>query len=263
MFENKNFISNFFINSNINNFLKLYKNRPVKNNQGGMLFQHMFFTYLLLKKIKPKKIIESGVFKGQSTWLIRKTLPNARICSIDIDLSLRQFIDETVDYLNSDFSENNFKGLDNSLLFLDDHINHYERIKDAYFKGIKNIILEDNYMPLDNKSDFYTLNHIINKSDFIHKPSVLSLLKTYFKFNKIFFKKLLLKNYNANVDLKNLSNRIRDFEYKNNHHANLSKIVDFYFIFPKLNLNVIENENLKEYSKELSKYNFLTFLKLK
>ena len=70
-------------------FEKLYEQRPIKNNIHGMRFQHMFATYFILKKLKPSFVIESGVFRGQSTWLIENTLPQANILSIDIDLSQR------------------------------------------------------------------------------------------------------------------------------------------------------------------------------
>ena len=72
-------------------FDKIYENRPIKNNHGGMRFPHMFAMYYMLKKIKPDFVVESGIFKGQSTWLIEKTLPEAKILSIDIDLNQTRY----------------------------------------------------------------------------------------------------------------------------------------------------------------------------
>ena len=80
----------------LDTFQKIYESRPIKNNIGGMLFPHMFATYFILKKINPPFIIESGVFKGQSTWLIEKTLPDSKILSIDIDLTNREYIQKLV-----------------------------------------------------------------------------------------------------------------------------------------------------------------------
>ena len=54
-------------------FCSLYDKRPIKNNIGGMMFNHAFALYFILKKTKPDLVIESGVFKGQSTWLIEKS----------------------------------------------------------------------------------------------------------------------------------------------------------------------------------------------
>src|SRR5210317_72360 len=80
----------------LENFKMIYKQRPIKDNIHGMRFQHMFATYFILKKMNPSFVIESGIFRGQSTWLIEKTLPNAKILSIDIDLNQREYISKQV-----------------------------------------------------------------------------------------------------------------------------------------------------------------------
>ena len=96
-------ISNKKLNLELKKFLQIYKNRPINDNKGGMKINHMFGLFVLLKKLKPKYIIESGVFKGQGTWLIEKTLPKSKIYSIDIDLNQREYISNKVIYLNKDF----------------------------------------------------------------------------------------------------------------------------------------------------------------
>ncbi len=68
------------------NFYEIYKNRPIQKNQGGMFFAHMFALHFILKKINPELVVESGIFKGQSSWLIENTLPKAKIISIDLNL---------------------------------------------------------------------------------------------------------------------------------------------------------------------------------
>ena len=84
-------------------FNQIYKERPIIENLHGMRFPHMFATYFILKKIKPDFVIESGIYKGQSTWLIEKTLPNAKILSIDLDLSQRIYISKKATYSDLDF----------------------------------------------------------------------------------------------------------------------------------------------------------------
>ena len=74
----------------VSNFIKIYLERPIKNNEFGMKFPHMFAFYFILKKINPEFVIESGVYKGQGTWLIEKTLPNAKILSLDIKLNQKK-----------------------------------------------------------------------------------------------------------------------------------------------------------------------------
>ena len=52
----------------INEFSELYETRPIKDNSGGMKSPHMFPAWFVVKKLKPKVLIESGVWKGQGTW---------------------------------------------------------------------------------------------------------------------------------------------------------------------------------------------------
>ena len=55
------------IKNELDNFIQIYSERPIKKNDFGMKFPHMFACYFILKKINPEFVIESGVYKGQST----------------------------------------------------------------------------------------------------------------------------------------------------------------------------------------------------
>ena len=96
----------------LNNFTKIYLDRPIKNNISGMRFPHMFAFYFILKKLNPEFVIESGAYKGQGTWLIEKALPNARILSLDIKLHLREYISNKVEYSSLDFKFHDFSQID-------------------------------------------------------------------------------------------------------------------------------------------------------
>ena len=89
----------------LDEFCELYKKRPIRDNSGGTKFPHMFGLFYILKKLNPKFVIESGVWKGQSTWLIEKTLPKAKIFAIDVKLNKREYISKSknVVYSNTDF----------------------------------------------------------------------------------------------------------------------------------------------------------------
>ena len=119
-----------FLKKNLTYFLEIYKNRPVKNNQSGMKIDHCFALFCLLKKIKPSYIIESGVWKGQTTWLIKNVLKNSKIFSIDIDLSQRDLIYKNVKYLEKDITKYNWSKLDKNktLIIFDDHVCFSERL---------------------------------------------------------------------------------------------------------------------------------------
>jgi len=119
------------IKNELDNFTKIYSERPIKKNDFGMKFPHMFACYFILKKINPEFVIESGVYKGQSTWLIEKVLPNAKILSIDIKLHLRKYISQKAEYSDLDFKFHDLTNInpEKTLAFFDDHQNCLERLK--------------------------------------------------------------------------------------------------------------------------------------
>lgn len=47
-------------------FNEIYKDRPIKDNVGGMKYPHMFALYFLLLKIKPDFIVESGTWGARN-----------------------------------------------------------------------------------------------------------------------------------------------------------------------------------------------------
>ena len=159
--------SNEEIISLIPEFLALYKEKPIKDNQGGMKAPHMFATWFMLKKLNPKNVIECGIWKGQGTWLIEKTLPDANIFSIDIKLNMREYISDKVTYFNKDFSLIDWTQIDdkeNTLLFFDDHQNAFDRIKKGKEFGFKNFIFEDNYPA--KQGDCYSLKKAFQLAGF-------------------------------------------------------------------------------------------------
>ena len=71
----------------IEEFIDLYSKRPFKVNSNGMRFNHSFGIFYILKTKRPKLVIESGVDKGHSTWLIENTIDTEIVC-IDPNLTI-------------------------------------------------------------------------------------------------------------------------------------------------------------------------------
>ena len=250
-------------------FKEFYKNRPIKNNIHGTIFPHAFATYFILKKLKPKFVIESGVYKGQSTWLIENTLPECKILSIDIDLSQREYISKKANYSSLDFKFHDFSKIPHeTLVFFDDHVNHLERIQQSKFFNIKNIIFDDNYT--SNEGDFYTIKHSYQNSGFNHRYTVLSKIKTTCLFLIYMLNKIFNKNYY--FPLNKIISRIRDHESNANDFKNIEKNIDIYFEFPPIINNksgtkdpILKTLNIdfEDAKDELKSYNYLTYIKLK
>lgn len=195
-------------------FLTLYANRPIKDNDGGMVTPHMFATWFMLKKINPKFVVESGIWKGQGTWLIESAAPNATIISLDINLDYRQYISDKVIYYEKDFSKVNWDIIDNkkeTILFFDDHQNAFKRIIQAKKQGFKHLLFEDNYPA--RQGDCYSLKKTFLGCGFTpieSNKSPLRILK-----NKLFGQRGLVKP-------------------NTNDRAYLEKTLEIYYEFPPI-----------------------------
>jgi hypothetical protein len=202
------------IKSSIPEFLDLYNSRPILDNEGGMKSPHMFATWFILKKLNPVAVVESGIWKGQSTWLIEITLPEAKIYSIDLNLNRIQSRSDRVTYFDKDFSKINWSFIEdkeNTLLFFDDHQNAFERIKLCKELGFKQFIFDDNYPK--KQGDCYSLKKVFQyaglKSD-TPKTGFFSSIKELIKPNTV-------TGY--------IKPNMQDAEY-------LKEVLDVYYEFP-------------------------------
>lgn len=147
-------------------FLDMYKNRPVKRNKCGMRVNHSYALWLTVKNLQPEYIIESGVNAGQSTYIFRTAAPNAKIFCIDPrDKPLcREARERWIDQKNATyFTGDDFKDFQDidwgsmiargeidpakTLVFLDDHTYVFRRFSTLMRHGFRHVILEDNYRP--------------------------------------------------------------------------------------------------------------------
>lgn len=132
-------------------FLKLYSKRVVSRDSGGMCIDHSFALWYILRELQPSVVIESGTYDGQSTWLIRETLPKARVISLDPRKPDRFLNDVEYSVGNhfTDFFNVSWHKLgvqqENALVLFDDHQSAYRRILKENKHGFKRLIFEDNY----------------------------------------------------------------------------------------------------------------------
>jgi len=250
------------IKTSIPSFLELYKKRPIEDNHGGMMAPHMFALWFMLKKLNPKIVIESGVWKGQGTWLIENTLPNANVVSIDINLSIRKYISRKAKYYNKDFNKIDWSFINDkndTVVFFDDHQNAFERVKQAKKMGFINLIFEDNYPK--EKGDCYSLKKAFQHAGFM--PPKPSLKQRIFRVIK---------------PTKTIQPNIEDAHY-------LKNVLDIYYEFPPVfkkektrwdddwNENTyptplplytsIEHDALKIFDKEAVFYTWICYAKVK
>ncbi|OAY78791.1 hypothetical protein ACMD2_24023, partial [Ananas comosus] len=162
-------------------FVLIYENRPIRNNKYGMGFDHSFGLWFIARWLKPNLMIESGVLKGHSTWVLRQAMPETRIISLSprhpekylkkgpayVDSNCTYFAGKNfVDFGTVDWrkvmKQHGISDLSRVLVFFDDHQNELKRSQQALRAGFQNLVFEDNYDT--GTGDIYTLRQICDQS---------------------------------------------------------------------------------------------------
>ncbi|KAJ6830722.1 uncharacterized protein M6B38_351165 [Iris pallida] len=161
-------------------FVPIYETRPIKNNMYGMGFDHSFGLWFMTRWLKPNLMIESGAFKGHSTWVLRQSMPDTPIISLSPrhpEKYLKKgpaYVDGNCTYLaGKDFvdfgsvqweqllQKHGISDLSQVVVFFDDHQNELKRLKQALKAGFQHLIFEDNYDT--GTGDHYSLRQICDQ----------------------------------------------------------------------------------------------------
>lgn len=178
--------------SSLDQFQEVYARRPLLDNFGGMTSTHMFYTWFVIRKLKPKYIVESGVWYGLGTWLLKEASPGSKVYSLDVDFSHLKVRLSGVTYIGCDFTLSDWNTLipiadhEDTVLFFDDHQNAIKRISHIVERqyGFKTMMFEDNY-PV-GQGDCISL-----KQSWVNDRGndALRKVKTYHEFPPIFTQK--------------------------------------------------------------------------
>jgi hypothetical protein len=127
-------------------FRDLIATCPVRQKRGGNGFNGALQIYAVVRALRPSVIIESGVFRGLTTWLMRQAAPDATILCFDPELGNLHYRDGRARYSTEDWSRADLSGIDlvDALAFFDDHISQARRIVEASDRGIRRILFDDN-----------------------------------------------------------------------------------------------------------------------
>ena len=176
-------------------FSEILKNKPIENNIGGMLAPHLFYTWFYMNTVKPKFVIESGVFKGQGTWAMDVGNPDMTFYCFDPTINSTEYKIKNAKYFVYDLTQFNWKSIDtnfieNSIVFLDDHVCDYDRIVFLRKFGFKKYIVEDNYPP--GVGDQLSIKKILEGEEEYNEQrnKILSFIKVYYEFPPIFSSRL-------------------------------------------------------------------------
>jgi len=242
-------------------FLRLYQSRPIEDNEGGMRSPHMFATWFMLRELKPEIVIESGVWRGQGTWLIESTLPDSQLFCIDPYPKERTYTSKNATYYKDDFSLMDWSHIDdkeNALLFFDDHQNALERIRDGGEIGFKKFIFEDNYPAY--QGGCYSLKRAFQHAGF--KPSKknsssLSFIKNFFSPTKT--PKKVLANETDQLFLENMLSIYYEFPplFRSKFTRWGDEWTDQKYPTPPALFDRIDQEDLRIFEKEADQYTWI------
>lgn len=165
--------------NSVERYEKIFRNSKIRDLNGGFGFNNGLFFYILISHFQPKKILESGVWRGYSTYLIdQATSIDSEILCFDINLDKREFISKKASYFESELSlvpEVNFSKIDFALF--DDHVSIYDRLKFCLKNEIEIIVVDDDlsvsqvhsdpWPPIPTASMIYNYEKIPKKFDWI------------------------------------------------------------------------------------------------
>ena len=139
----------------VNEFDHVFSESPVKEHESGFGYNEGIFFFTILKIINPELVIESGVMKGFTTYLIdAATDDDCKILCYDINFDNKNFHSQKATYINSDIS-NNIPSTQNKkvVALWDDHTSQLDRLKFSQKHKIEYNFFDDDLSLLNIHSD--------------------------------------------------------------------------------------------------------------
>lgn len=138
--------SKFDFELEVQQFWKIYLDRPFGHNIRGSGFHNAFWIYLFARVLDPSLVVESGVLRGHTSWLLEKACASATMHGFDIDLGNLEYKEGQIHFHEQDWADFQFQNVngEKSLVFFDCHVNHARRIIEAYEKGFRHLLFDDN-----------------------------------------------------------------------------------------------------------------------
>jgi hypothetical protein len=136
----------FIVKDRVAEFFEIYCGRTLTDNTHGSGFHNAFWIYLFAKAINPALIVESGVWKAHTTWLLSQACPESAIYGFDRNLKNVEYDILQAQMFEQDWQSFQFPEFDpdRALIFFDCHVNHAQRLIEAKAKGFKHILFDDN-----------------------------------------------------------------------------------------------------------------------
>lgn len=137
------------LEQSVREFWDLIPSAPVRQRRGGNGFNGSLQLFAIMRALQPPIIVESGVFRGLTTWVMRQACPSARFYCFDPVLTGLRYRDPRAHYSESDWSAYDFSGVEltRAVAFFDDHISQAQRVIEARERGITRLFFDDDAAP--------------------------------------------------------------------------------------------------------------------
>ena len=118
---------------------------PVHQDTGGGGFSAAMLLWATGRMLKPELVVESGVFRGFTTWVLRQASPQARQYAFDISFAERQRVETGVEYHEHDWMSVPLQAPSgtSALIYFDDHVDQWRRIREAAARGFRYLVFDD------------------------------------------------------------------------------------------------------------------------
>ena len=129
-------------------FSKHLSTSPVQQDSGGGSHNLAILLWYLIRCIEPCEIVESGVFRGFTTWVLRSANSAGRVVAFDVSFAERKWKDPATEYHERDWASviPISSAMDpRRLAFFDDHQSQWRRIREAAARGFEFVIFDDSF----------------------------------------------------------------------------------------------------------------------
>lgn len=135
-----------FVELNLSEFKQVLNDHPIQIPWGGAFSTtEAFWTYFLVKALKPDMVIESGSYEGYSIYFLLRAAPQAEAHSFDPYNTPKKVGD--FQYHAYDWTEYIFeRSLTKAFVFFDDHVHQGNRLKQTKERGIPYALFHDNFL---------------------------------------------------------------------------------------------------------------------
>lgn len=125
------------------------------NLDGGFGFNNGLFLYVFVRIVNPEVIIESGCWRGFTTYLLDSASSSeTQLYCFDINLRQLQFVSTKAVYFEDDITQEKLSiAGKRTVAFFDDHVSHLERLRLCESYGIQFMVFDDDVTLLSAHSD--------------------------------------------------------------------------------------------------------------